>query len=89
MVNETMKFEKIFAMTQSPEAIKSMIEAMGVENVDKYIPQPQTPMPGMGMPGMEGLPPELAGMMPQESQAMMTEAMPTQDLGGGQQPPIA
>ena len=89
MVNETMKFEKIFAMTQSPEAIKSMIEAMGVENVDKYIPQPQTPMPGMGMPGMEGLPPELAGMMPQESQAMMSEAMPTQDLGGGQQPPIA
>lgn len=58
MAMEAGKYEKIFALTQSPEAIKKIIEALGVDNADSYINQPQqSPMDAMA--GMMG------GQMPQ------------------------
>ena len=64
IAQEAAKFDKIFAMTQSPEAMKDAIEALGIENPDKYLPQAPTPSPA---PLGEGQPSEMPmGQMPLE-----------------------
>jgi len=84
MSMESAKYEKIFAITQSPEAVKKMIEALHVEDPDKYLPQPQPAqvpeeaMPTEGMPmGVEGatgsdIEGQMQGNIPAEMQAMLS-----------------
>jgi hypothetical protein len=63
IAQESAKYDKIFAMTQSPEAMKDAIEALGIENPDKYLPQ--APPMGAEMPmGPEMLPQDLGGQPP-------------------------
>ena len=89
---EVAKYEKIFAITQSQEAVKDMIESLGIDTPDKYMQQPQSPM---GMPPQGGMPPEGA-MPPAEEVPMEGNMNPDQissmigqmSLGGGQQPPL-
>lgn len=65
IAQESAKFDKIFAMTQSPEAMKDAIEALGIENPDKYLPQAPTPSPA---PMGEGQPSEMpmGQMLPED-----------------------
>jgi hypothetical protein len=63
IAQESAKYDKIFAMTQSPEAMKDAIEALGIENPDKYLPQ--APSMGEEMPmGAEMPPQDLGGQPP-------------------------
>lgn len=73
MSMESAKYEKIFAITQSPEAVKKMIEALHVEDPDKYLPQP---------PPAQALPPE---GMPPEGMDMGAEGVTGSDLEGQMQ----
>lgn len=89
---EVAKYEKIFAMTQSQEAIKDMIETLGVDTPDKYMPQqapqgmtpPQGAMPPEGAMPPQGEVPMEGNMNPDQIMSMMGQM----SLGGGQQPPV-
>ena len=73
MSMESAKYEKIFAITQSPEAIRKMIEALNVEDPDKYIPQAQPAnqpiQPNTTSPDLET---QMQGGIPAEMQAMLS-----------------
>ena len=70
MSMEAAKYEKIFALTQSPEAIKKMIEAFNVEDPDKYLPQaPPMQAPNTTSPDLES---QMQGNIPAEMQAMLS-----------------
>jgi len=70
MAMESAKYEKIFAITQSPEAVKKMIEALNVEDPDKYLPQvPPTQAPNTTAPDLET---QMQGGIPSEMQAMLS-----------------
>jgi hypothetical protein len=70
MAMESAKYEKIFAITQSPEAVKKMIEALNVEDPDKYLPQaPPTQAPNTTSPDLET---QMQGGIPSEMQAMLS-----------------
>ncbi|MFN7882275.1 MAG: hypothetical protein ACK5PF_04590, partial [bacterium] len=43
----------VFQLTQNPEALKKLIESLGVVDVDTYVQAPQAPQGMPGMPGME------------------------------------
>jgi hypothetical protein len=100
MAMEAGKYEKIFALTQSPEAIKKIIEALGVDNADSYINQPQqNPMDAMAsmmggqMPqGQPPLPEDKGNVDSQLNAQLQGGDMPEMqqmlnNLGGGQPTP--
>ncbi len=70
MAMESAKYEKIFAITQSPEAVKKMIEALNVEDPDKYLPQASpTQAPNTTSPDLET---QMQGGIPSEMQTMLS-----------------
>jgi len=66
---EVNKWMQVYQLTQSPEALKKLIEALGVIDVDTYIQAPQAPMqqamggmnPGQAMGPEQGMSPEMMG----------------------------
>ncbi|MFN7163145.1 MAG: hypothetical protein ACK5VJ_01305 [Pseudomonadota bacterium] len=50
---EVNKWQMVFQLTQNPEALKKLIESLGVVDVDTYVQAPQAPQGMPGMPGME------------------------------------